>query len=87
MYEIRATNVFKKSFGKLPHGIQDEITLLAGILAIDYRDQRLHVKKLHSNRIEYSFRIRRDYRCIFCFENGSTILLLDVAHRKDIYKN
>lgn len=86
MYEIQATGVFKKSFNKLPNGIQEEVVDLINILAIDYRDSRLHTKKLHGNRIEYSFRIRRDYRCVFCFEYGDTVLLLDVAHRKDIYK-
>ncbi|MBI5400994.1 MAG: type II toxin-antitoxin system RelE/ParE family toxin [Candidatus Yonathbacteria bacterium] len=86
MYEIQTTGVFNKSFDKLPKGAQKEVMVLLGILAIDYRDQRLHSKKLHGNLIEYSFRIRRDYRCIFCFEDGNTILLLDIAHRKDIYK-
>lgn len=86
MYQIQATGVFKKSFDGLPDTIQKEVMKLVGLLAIDYRDPRLHTKKLHGTRIEYSFRVRRDYRCIFCFENGSTILLLDIAHRKDIYR-
>lgn len=86
MYELQASGIFKKNFDKLPNGIQRELAILLGFLAIDYRDPRIHAKKLHGSRIEYLFRIRRDYRCIFCFENGGIMLLLDVAHRKDIYK-
>jgi mRNA-degrading endonuclease RelE of RelBE toxin-antitoxin system len=86
MYRIIATSSFKKSFEILPKKIQMTTTKLIELLAIDYRDPRLHTKKLHGNRIEYSFRIHREYRGIFCFENGNIILLLMIAHRKDIYK-
>lgn len=86
MHEIQASGIFKKNFDKLPNGIQRELVILLGFLAVDYRDPRLHTKKLQGLRIEYSFRIRRGYRCIFCFEGGGVIFLIDVAHRKDIYK-
>ncbi len=86
MYEIQTTATFRKSFEKLPRGIQKKAHGLLEILAFDYRDARLHTKKLHGNRVEYSFRIYRDYRGIFCFEDGGIILLLHIAHRKDIYK-
>ncbi len=86
MYTIATTETFKKSFEKLPARTQSQAASLIELLSIDYRDPRLHTKKLRGGRLEYSFRTGRDYRCIFCFESGSTILLLDIADRKDIYK-
>jgi len=34
----------------------------------------------------FSFRISQDYRVIFEFINSQTIKILDIKHRKDIYK-
>jgi len=75
-----------QSFEKLPRSVQGRTHALIELLAIDYRDSRLHTKKLRGDRPEYSFRVGRDYRCMFSFENGTTILLIDVAYRKDIYR-
>jgi len=86
MYKIEATTLFKKSFEKLPSRTQDKCKKLLSLLSIDYRDPRLHVKKLKGKRIEYSFRITRDYRCTFYFEPIKIIVLLDIDHRKDIYR-
>ncbi|TSC68137.1 MAG: hypothetical protein G01um101472_144 [Parcubacteria group bacterium Gr01-1014_72] len=86
MYRICTTSSFRNSFEKLPASLRRQAVFLIGILAVDYRDPRLHTKKLHGNRVEYSFRLHRDYRCVFCFEDGETVLLLTIAHRKDIYR-
>lgn len=66
--------------------MQMKTDTLVGLLAIDFRDSRLHAKKLHGIDDIYSFRIGRDYRGLFLFEDGSTIKLIDIRHRKDIYK-
>lgn len=34
----------------------------------------------------YSFRITRDWRVIFQFENPEVIKLIEMGHRKDIYR-
>lgn len=86
MYRIEATGAFVKSLKKLPRSVQGKAHILIGLLAIDYRDPRLHTKKLRGERVEYSFRVGRDYRGIFSFESGTTILLIDIEHRKDIYR-
>ena len=47
----------------------------------------LHAKAL-SGKLSgfYSFRLNISYRCLFHFINQETVLLDEVAHRKDIYK-
>jgi len=57
------------------------------LLVIDYRDFRLKTKKLKTTQPLFSFRIGRDYRVIFEFVDSQTIKILDIKHRKDIYKN
>jgi mRNA-degrading endonuclease RelE of RelBE toxin-antitoxin system len=86
MYTIETTALFKKSFAKLSKKVQNKCMSLITLLAIDYRDARLRTKKLKGGRIEYSFRVTRDYRCTFYFEPDNTIVLSNIDHRKDIYR-
>ncbi|OGL99386.1 hypothetical protein A2318_01045 [Candidatus Uhrbacteria bacterium RIFOXYB2_FULL_45_11] len=47
---------------------------------------------LHSKRLKgvlsniYSFRIQHDWRVTFCFDSKEIIRVLDVDHRKNIYR-
>lgn len=47
----------------------------------------LHTKNL-SGKLSgfFSFRITRDWRVIFQFLDSETVRLVEVAHRKDIYR-
>ena len=86
MYKIVFSKTFIQNLKKLPKRIHVKADMLMGLLAIDFRDPRLHTKKLHGNNSWYSFRINREYRVLFMFRDGATMLILDIKHRKDIYK-
>lgn len=86
MFKVTYTKNFVSHFKRLPYSVQIKTDEQVSMLMIDFRDSRLHSKKLQSNTDLYSFRIGRDYRCIFMFEHGNTIKLIDIQHRKDIYK-
>ncbi|HEC30592.1 MAG TPA: hypothetical protein ENI66_01085 [Candidatus Yonathbacteria bacterium] len=86
MFEIFLSKDFVTHFKKLPISAKKKTDSLVGLLGIDYRDSRLHTKKLHGDNDLYSFRVGRDYRVIFYFLSGNRIYLLDIQHRKDIYK-
>lgn len=85
MIDIIFTSSALKSVRKLPKTIQSKIEESLEILSIDWRDSRLHVKKLNHKHSLFSFRVGRDYRIIFQFKNINTIKILHAAHRKDIY--
>ena len=86
MISISYTNAFLKHFRVLPKSVQIKGDELVSLLSVDFRDSRLHTKKLVLDEDIYSFRIGRDYRVLFVFEAGDNIKLLNVQHRKDIYK-
>jgi mRNA-degrading endonuclease RelE of RelBE toxin-antitoxin system len=86
MYRILFTDKSIKSLNKLPKSIQNKTDLLVDVLVIDYRDNRLKTKKLNTTQSLFSFRISQDYRAIFEFVDSQTIKVLDIKHRKDIYK-
>jgi mRNA-degrading endonuclease RelE of RelBE toxin-antitoxin system len=86
MYKIYFTEKSIKSLNKLPKTIQNKTDSLIDVLVIDYRDNRLKTKKLNTVEPLFSFRISQDYRVIFEFINSQTIKILDIKHRKDIYK-
>jgi addiction module RelE/StbE family toxin len=72
---------------RLPGSIQNKLARLLELLAKDPFHPLLHSKKLSGNLNQsYSFRITRDWRVIFYFENPETIKLLKVGNRKDIYR-
>ena len=86
MFRVTYTKSFVSHFKKLPHSVQFKTDEHVSLLVIDFRDSRLHTKKLQGNLDLYSFRVGRDYRCIFMFESGDTTKLVDMQHRKDIYR-
>ena len=52
----------------------------------NWRDPRLHIKKVQTLSHALSFRITRRYRVFFYFQNIETAIFFDVDHRKDIYR-
>lgn len=64
MFKVTYTKSFVNHFKKLPYTVQVKTDDTVGLLAVDFRDSRLHTKKLNSIDDIYSFRIGRDYRCL-----------------------
>lgn len=78
---------FLKNAQRLPHFQQKKLAQLLETLGTQPFDSRLHTKPL-SGRLTgfYSCRITRDWRIIFQFVDAATIKLVDVAHRREIYR-
>ena len=81
------SNYFLKSARKLPKAQQNKLSKLSETLQKNPFHSQLHTKPL-SGKLSglYSFRITRDWRVIFKFISPDKIQLVDVGHRKDIYK-
>ena len=78
---------FIKSVKLTPKPIKRKLIILLEILKENPFHQKLHTKPLVGElRGFYSFRITRDWRVIFNFLDSQTIFLIDIAHRRDIYK-
>jgi addiction module RelE/StbE family toxin len=78
---------FIKSVKRTPKQIQNKLAGLIEILQQNPFHPKLHSKPLVGKlKGFYSFRITRDWRVIFGFLNSKTIFLIDIAHRKDVYK-
>lgn len=83
--------IFEKDFVKSARGLPKETKRILGLQVEIFRknqnDPRLHGKSL-SGKLNgfYSFRVTRDYRVIYYFENKNTAVFIDVGNRKDIYK-
>ncbi|MCX6731721.1 MAG: type II toxin-antitoxin system mRNA interferase toxin, RelE/StbE family [Candidatus Parcubacteria bacterium] len=85
--EIVYTKDFIKSAKLIPKSIQKKLAVLLEIFKKDFFHPKLHTKPLTGElKGFYSFRITRDWRVIFNFLNSQTIFLVDISHRKDIYK-
>ncbi|MEK7068768.1 MAG: hypothetical protein AAB947_00105 [Patescibacteria group bacterium] len=84
---IIRTDDFERALAKLPAQIREQCEAQVVILKNDWRDTRLHIKKLREPyKGIYSFRIMRGYRALFYFDTASNIIIFDADHRKDIYR-
>lgn len=77
---------FGKEFVKLPMEIQRFYRRQESRFKKNWRDPRLHIKKLTGHPFAFSFRITRTYRVLFIFVNSDTVLMGTIGHRKDIYR-
>lgn len=78
---------FLRSAQKLPRAQQNKLAKLIEILQENPFHPQLHTKSLTGQLSGlYSFRITRDWRVIFQFLSPEGIYLLDIGHRKDIYR-
>jgi mRNA-degrading endonuclease RelE of RelBE toxin-antitoxin system len=80
------TDEFRKRFKKLPINIQRLYRKQESIFKNDWRDSKLHTKKLIKHKLPFSFRITHSYRVLFAFVNNSAVLFATIGHRKNIYK-
>lgn len=78
---------FEKQAANLEPQLQKKLSVLLALMAENPYDPRLHTKPLSEPFSGVlSFRITRDWRVTFHFLNSTTIRLLEVKHRKDIYR-
>lgn len=85
--EIILEKSFLDSAERLPEQIKKKLAYSVKLLELKVYHPLLHTKELGGNLSGlYSFRITRDYRVIFYFENPQIIHLLKALHRKDSYR-
>ena len=83
--KILYADEFRKAFEKLPEDIRDLYRQQELVFRGNWRDPRLHVKKLKDHPFPFSFRITRRYRVLFAFVERETVLFATIGHRKDVY--
>ena len=83
---IIQTPDFIKVFDKLPREIKQLHEIQADRFLNNWRDPRLHVKKVKDLKLAFSFRITRRYRVFFYFQNRETAIFFAVDHRRDAYR-
>ncbi len=78
---------FLRSVQKLSKKQQTKLAKLLTIIQENPFDSRLHTKHLSGPLTGlFSFRITRDWRVIFQFLSAEKIKLIDIGHRKEIYR-
>lgn len=87
MISVYYSGRFIKSAKVLSTQQQNKLVALIELLTQNPFQLKLHTKHLTGKLSGlYSFRITRDWRVIFRFLSPVEIQLLDVAHRKNIYR-
>lgn len=84
--KILYTDEFKKQFRKLPVPAQNLYRKQENIFRQNWKDPRLHGKKLTDHDLAFSFRITRRYRVLFIFADEQTASFITIGHRKDVYR-
>ena len=77
---------FSKEFDKLPASAQILFRRQEKFFRVDWRDPRLHTKKLQGQLVTFSFRVTRKYRALFIFVDEQTALFATIGHRKEVYR-
>jgi mRNA-degrading endonuclease RelE of RelBE toxin-antitoxin system len=83
--QILYTKRFVRMLEFLPADIQELFLRQERLFKLNWRDPRLHTKRLHGKPIFFSFRITRNYR-LFTFVERDTALFTAVGDRKDMYR-
>ncbi|OHA71285.1 MAG: hypothetical protein A3F15_01540 [Candidatus Wildermuthbacteria bacterium RIFCSPHIGHO2_12_FULL_40_12] len=87
MYQLVFGKSFLRTAERLDNKLKPKLKSSLDILLKNPFYPTLHTKHLTGKFSGYhSFRLGRDYRVIFKFVANEEIRLLDVGHRKDIYK-
>jgi mRNA-degrading endonuclease RelE of RelBE toxin-antitoxin system len=77
---------FKKQFHKLPSPLQKQFKIQEKRFKADWRDPRLHCKKLKGSSTAFSFRVTRSWRVLFAFVDTETALFATIGHRRNVYR-
>ena len=85
-YQVNFFSSAVKEFHKLPKDIQEKALHVVDMLRIDPYSEVLKIRKLKGG--EDLFRIRiGNYRLIYKIESSSSLLVVRIRHRKDVYKD
>lgn len=85
MIVIHTAN-FDRLCGKLPKDVQRLFHIQEKRFLNNWRDVRLHTKKLHGLEEVFSFRVTRNWRVLFYFQNPTITIFFEIDNRKDIYR-
>ena len=83
---IIRTKDFEQSFAKLPREIKRLYFVQEERFRDNWRDARLHTKRLSGMDSVFSFRVTRNWRVLFYFQNPATAIFFEIDNRKDIYR-
>ncbi len=87
MIALVSTAHFLRAATNLPEKEKSRLVTLLETLRENPFHPQLHTKRLSGKLSDcFSFRFTREYRVIFYFSDKATVRLLDVGHRKDIYR-
>lgn len=84
--EVLRTPAFERALQKLPAGERALYQIHERLFHKNWRDPRLHVKKVQGLDGVFSFRVTRRYRALFYFRGPVSVVLFEIDHRKDVYR-
>ncbi|MBI2062304.1 MAG: hypothetical protein HYT64_01255 [Candidatus Yanofskybacteria bacterium] len=84
--KIVKTEDFIRAFEKLPKEIKHLYQTQEKRFKENWRDPRLHIRKVKTLKYAFSFRITRNYRVLFYFQDVETAIFFEVGHRKETYR-
>ncbi len=83
---IKVTKRFIKQTKALPASVQMEVgEAIKKMMAADHVFDLTNIKKLKGGNFYYRLRLG-DYRIGFELRDGNNVVLIIIAHRRDIYK-
>lgn len=84
---IIRTKDFERDLLKLPKEARRLFGVQKRRFTDNWQDARLHTKKLHGFEISvFSFRVTRNWRVLFYFQNKATVIFFEIDNRKDVYR-
>jgi len=87
VHKVIPTDDYHRAVKRFPQHVRVLAKRQIDLLAANWRDSRLHIKKLRERRGIYSFRITRNYRTFFYFDVDDNIIVFDADDRKDAYRH
>ena len=84
--QVIKTKDFDKQLVLMPSRIRLLFAKQEAIFLTNLRDSRLHLSKIFAMESVFSFRITKNYRCLFYFYQDDIAVFFAVDHRKDVYR-
>ncbi|OGF82420.1 hypothetical protein A3B18_03705 [Candidatus Giovannonibacteria bacterium RIFCSPLOWO2_01_FULL_46_13] len=85
--EIIKTEDFIKSFRAVPKPIRHIYDIQEKRFMENWRDPRLHIKKIKGLEHAFSFRVTRSWRVLFYFQDADEAIFFEIDHRRDVYRD
>lgn len=84
--EVIRTEEFERSLRKLPSDARKLCEIQERRFRENWRDPRLHIKRVQGLERALSFRVTRRYRVLFYVRDSSSAVFFEIDHRKDVYR-